>query len=602
MDMTYVYDRENEIIAEQFFILNPIIKQYQKKYVLGTNKDAKSIFQELCTRRIHIDGFIDSQNEGMLFFHKPVYAMKEVDINKENAILLSLGVYNELSDYHVCTQICILNPKLYGKKIMIYGAGTVGEKVFSILQDQNIDVIGFIDSDESKVGLSLLGKRIYSKDVLQTLNNEVVIVESGKRYYEIDNTVKSVRKDLMRIYLADEMPFELNDIWVDRERCRQVGIWPIAQLGEYCEHEQIKEIVLYGNDSQLAKKYAEVFECLDFGAVTFMTDWTEKNGETILIDEIIYKENFLLLWYGEDDEYASDKLDKLGVDRRYCGKVISVGQWYVPTLHTRKACLDVNLGYTFDTNCEYPGIYIYGGNRKDDYRIAILGNSTTESIPDSHISSWVEMMYRQYCKKNITIFNGGTSGYNSAQELIKLIRDILKLNPDMIIVYDGFNDIVLQNAPKFQYLEKLIHYAGKYMPQPWYVQSDVKAVWQGIPSATQPIDTWLDNVKIMYAIARSMNIEFFAFMQPMLYTKRNLDPHSKTLLLQTPLFYKESFMKAAIQFRRSAKKLEKQYGYLYDLTYIFDDYDVYMDVSHVYELGNEIIARHIWSVIKNCIE
>ena len=37
----------------------------------------------------------------------------------------------------------------------------------------------------------------------------------------------------------------------------------------------------------------------------------------------------------------------------------------------------------------------------------------------------------------MTLWNGGISGYTSTQELIKLLRDVLGLNPDMIIVYDG---------------------------------------------------------------------------------------------------------------------------------------------------------------------
>ena len=588
--------------AEQFFVLNPTIEQCKKRYILGTDKKAKKIFQELCTRRIYIDGFIDDQNAGMIYFHKPVYTINELDLNRENAILLLPDIHDELKHYRICTQICILNPQLYSKKVMIYGAGIVGEKVFSILQSQGIEVEGFIDSDELKVGTALLGKTIFGKDVLRTLADDVVIVESGKKYYEIDGIVKSMREDLMRIYFDGELPFESSNIWVDKERNRQMGIWPIAQLGEYYEHEQIKEIILYGNDLKLAMKYAEVFECLDFYPVSFMADQSDGNKEITLIDEILHKENYLLLWYEDEDDYIIDKLTEIGVERYYCGKVISTGQWYVPNLHTRETCLDVNLGYTYEMNYEYPGIYLYGENQKGNYRIAVLGNSTTDSMPGSHIRSWVEIMYSKYCNNDITIFNGGIAGYNSAQELLKLIRDILKLHPDMVIVYDGFNDLVQRKAPNFQYLEKLVSYAGKNMPTPWYIKSAEKTACRGIPFTGQRVDNWLENIKYMYALTKSNDIEFFAFMQPMLYTKRKLDSHSKTILFQTPLFYDESFMETAHQFRERAKEIGKYYNYIYDLTHIFDDDDVYMDISHVYELGNEIIAKHIWKVIRNCIE
>lgn len=587
---------------ERFFVLNPAIEEYKKIYIFGIDKAATDIFQELCTRRIYIDGFIDDQNAGMLYFHKPVYAIEELDSYKEDSILLCTDVNNELKDYHICTQICVLNPKLYEKNIIIYGAGIVGKKVFSILQNHEIEVIGFIDSDESKVGTSLLGKIVYGKEILQTLTNDTVIVECGRRYYEIDNVVKSMCGHLMCFYLDDEMPFELKNIWVDKEHHCQVGRLGISQLGEYCAHEQINEIILYGNNLQLARKYAEVLKCLDFPEVSFMTDCDGENDGIPLIDEIIYRVNYLLLWYEENDDYIINRLNELGVERRYYGKIICEYQWCMPNLNTSIACLDVNLGYTYETNCEYPGIYIYGENQKNDYRIAVLGGSTTDSTFGQDICPWVEIMYKQYCNRNVTIFNGAVSGYSSAQELFKLIRDILKLHPNMVIVYDGYNDLVKQGASSFAYLESLVSFAGKHMPRAWQMYFGEKSVWSGIPFSGSPMDDWLENIKHMFALSKSNNIDFFAFIQPMLYTKKNLDSHSKTILYQTPLFYKENFMKSAWQFREKAAVIEERYGYIHDLTYIFDDVDVYIDMAHVYEAGNRIIAKHIWDVIKDSVK
>lgn len=56
--------REEELV----FIVNPVIEQYKVRYILGTNKDAAAIFMELCSRRIYINGFIDDENAGILFF------------------------------------------------------------------------------------------------------------------------------------------------------------------------------------------------------------------------------------------------------------------------------------------------------------------------------------------------------------------------------------------------------------------------------------------------------------------------------------------------------------------------------------------------------
>ena len=469
-------------------------------------------------------------------------------------------------------------------------------KVFSILKKHGIEVIGFIDSDEKKKDNVLFEKKIYDKDIIMTLHDDIVIIENARKYFEIENIIKSKRDDLERFYIA-ELPFELDRIWVDREKHRGIRMWPIVQLGEYYSHEHIDEILLYGNDLQLAEKYAEVFECLGFQSLSFVTEKGEEDG-IISIDEVVYKYNYLLLWYEEDDNYVINKLIDVGVEKRYYAKIITEGSWYLPNTITRNVRLDVNLGYTYETNSEYPGIYLYGENQKNDYKIAVLGDSTTDSLFDTKIRSWVEIMYDQYCGANVTIFNGGTSGYNSAMELLKLIRDILKLNPDMVIVFGGFNDLVQQGGPDFPYLEKLVNYAGKYMPEPWHVRFKEKEAWRGISSDRGSIDNWLENIENMHTLSASRNIEFFAFMQPMLYTKKTLDSHSKTILYQTPLYHKQSFMQTACRFRKYAKEIEQKYGYIYDLTYIFDDVDVYMDISHVYESGNKIIAEHIWNAIK----
>lgn len=61
------------------------------------------------------------------------------------------------------------------------------------------------------------------------------------------------------------------------------------------------------------------------------------------------------------------------------------------------------------------------------------------------------------------------------------------------------------------------------------------------------------------------------------------------------------FYKIANQFRDKAEKITNSHSYIYNLTHIFDD-DVYVDIAHVYDNGNEIIADHIWNIIKDSIK
>ena len=497
---------------EQMFIKNPLIWKYKKRYILGTDENAAAIFTELCTRRVYVHGFIDNQNAGIRFFHKPVYAPWEVDLEDEDVILL----FNEECDG--------------------------------------------------------------------------------------DDSVKFQIEEKRAFYM--KMPLlESKKIWVDKGYEIVITPGAVAQLEEYIEYEHIKEIILYGNNLSLAGKCAEVFECMDFTPITIMTDeemLIEEGVYSKAIEEVLYKEDYLILIYEKDVKDLFHRLNLLGVNKRRYGKVCP---WVSPNFNTRNPLLDVHMGYTYEMNSDYPGIQMYGRNQRNDFRIAVLGGSTTDSAIDVRIRSWAEIMYDRYCGDGITIFNGGMSGYYSGQELIKLKRDILKLCPDLIIVYDGYNDLMQSVLhKKFGYLEELVNFAGQYVTEADGRILQQKKAWVGIPSSQGPVDEWLENIECMHAIAANKKISFFSFMQPMLFTKKNLDRHSRTIL-QTMLFHgnNDKFMKYAKEFRSRAGEIVKSHGYIYDLTDIFDDEDVYMDIIHVYEKGNEIIASHIWNVIKGNI-
>lgn len=578
--------------AQQLFVLNPGIGRYEKKYILGIDSDAKSLFEELCGRSVYIDGFVDSDNRGMFLYHKPVYSMSELERECGNSIFLGSGDCSAVRETNICSDVLVLNPELYAKKVFIYGSGKIGKEVFPILEDAGIEIVGFIDSNEAKVGQRIYGKMIYGKDILTQLGNESVIIEAGKGCYEIDAVVTQVNADIQRFEVMG-MPLEHRGmICVDQKKQKYIGECAVGRLGEYCRYVRIEEIVLYGSDLLLAKKCAEILECLDFGSISLVAD--QDMGQDIpVIEEIIYKEHYLLLLYDEKERFCFDRIYELGVERKFCGKNILVSDWYWPDWRGDKFIVDVNMGHTYTMNWKYPGIYLYGKNREDDYKIAVLGGSTTDSMLFDDVPSWVEIMYEQYCRSNITIFNGGVGAYNSAHELGKLTRDIMKLSPDMVLVYDGFNDCAANNS--FQYLEKLVHYAGRHIAREEGGAVHSQEAWKGVPSKGNCIDDWLDNIESMYAITSSRNIKFFSFMQPSLGSKKNLDPHSKTLYYTYHTF---PLAKKERQFRERAYEIAKTHEYIYDLTDIFDDVDVYMDMAHVYEKGNQIVAEHIWNVIK----
>lgn len=90
------------------------------------------------------------------------------------------------------------------------------------------------------------------------------------------------------------------------------------------------------------------------------------------------------------------------------------------------------------------------------YRIVCLGGSTTYSAyigDDNKAYPYLmeQKLKQQYDYKNIEVINAGVPGYNSWESLINLQFRVLDLNPDMIIVYHGTNDVHPRLIPEQYY-------------------------------------------------------------------------------------------------------------------------------------------------------
>ncbi|MDH3973244.1 MAG: SGNH/GDSL hydrolase family protein [Deltaproteobacteria bacterium] len=81
-----------------------------------------------------------------------------------------------------------------------------------------------------------------------------------------------------------------------------------------------------------------------------------------------------------------------------------------------------------------------------EYRIVTLGGSTTytTSVADNektYPSQLEKTLKKTYGYDNVRVINAGVGGYNSWESLINLQFRVLDLDPDLVIVYHGGNDI-----------------------------------------------------------------------------------------------------------------------------------------------------------------
>lgn len=241
--------------------------------------------------------------------------------------------------------------------------------------------------------------------------------------------------------------------------------------------------------------------------------------------------------------------------------------------------------------------------------ILTLGGSTTDGINYGH--SWPEELQRILNSKGITatVINGGTGGYSTNQELIKLLRDGLSFDPDIVISYSGVND-------RGEYSElpyPMIHSYQKEITQtllnktyPYLLPNTIAAIQNfsglnksqnlkstyGVKTRLTLAGQYKRNIELMNAIATSQNAKFFGFLQPNAYFSSK---HEALLKQKRGKTYISNLVKLYTEITSSPMSL----SYLHNATRIFEDHDgVYKDDGiHVTSKGDSIIANFVFETI-----
>lgn len=597
----------NDIKEKQpmpFWVINPIILKYSTRYILGTGQDALKLFFKLCNMRVYVDGFVDDELEGMTIYHKKIYGTKQISAC-EGILLLSSPQNVDLLGIAVCDMPVMINPAMDCSDIYIYGAGMMGRKLLNILSEKDIVVKGFIDSDMTKVNTWISGVKVYGCDILRSLQQETSVIEAGKYYQEIDKDVCRLNKKIGRYYFADTSIWRDNAIWVDQNKIFDGVLFLDNGFGN-------RKIYLCGKDYELVKRYLEIFLMLDFEKVC-VAKWSEfvsEGEEVCCIEDTLLEEDSLIIFCSdsvEDDDLV--RLHDLGLERGkdYCD--IRCNIWEKEQYVFSSKCrgiqiLDLNLAYTRDMGWDFPGIAVCGDNSEQDYKIAVLGGSTST---DGYFcfKSWPSIFFEKFDGRNVTVFNAAVEGYASGQELIKLMRDVILLNPDMVIVYDGYNDITRQarldlvNIFDFFYMKTIMEYVNVNIE----AGTERHRIFCGIPAREKAMETWLKNIEYMHAVCEINNIRFLSFIQPVFYGKPKMNLKRDAVLYKIWDAYhgdaSESLKKPIREFRECAPEICKTHEYVYDLSHIFDNEAVYMDICHVFEKGNQIIADEIYKTVKD---
>lgn len=275
-------------------------------------------------------------------------------------------------------------------------------------------------------------------------------------------------------------------------------------------------------------------------------------------------------------------------------------------------------------------------------RVIMLGGSalwgTGASSDNSTITYELEKLLNNSAEgKKYEVINAGDGGYVTMQELITLCDRAIDLNPDIVITFDGFNDIYSgftngiagypQNFSHFkQKLEanNIFYHLLTAVTQPLthsmfirklnnkfriFSMRNAKVNSDGIPFVyAEPFEVarvFGRNLSYIHAITKERNIISLFTIQPMLGVGvKKLTPEEQGSLKAL----NENIKGYIVYLRRTAGFLVKELklleqsskAHVLDLTGVFDSNDgtVYLDYCHISDVGNKAVAEKIYGALK----
>jgi len=198
------------------------------------------------------------------------------------------------------------------------------------------------------------------------------------------------------------------------------------------------------------------------------------------------------------------------------------------------------------------------------YRIFTVGGSTTlgEGVTDIETYPYLLQKKFDYIKEvNIEVINAGMSGVNSKSEVELIKQHLVSYEPDLFLVYDGYNELLLGS------------------------------------DYTTP-DVWFDRWEEICDLGKDAGFDVIIIVHPFLGTGDLLVRTDK----ETELARTDNNLKRAIfdinGFISKLPELDKKCSRAIDLTDLFSSvYEaVYFDRAHVTPRGNQVIANALFDL------
>jgi hypothetical protein len=240
---------------------------------------------------------------------------------------------------------------------------------------------------------------------------------------------------------------------------------------------------------------------------------------------------------------------------------------------------------------------------KRAFRVFFVGGSAMEISARPAVEDLQLNLNRRGC--NVEVINAGRSAYVSGQEAVMTLTELPQLQPDLVIVFDGYNDLSRveegeePGTPEYTRAMAASFEAGldiyKYVlndvaQRSFLVQQVLKTrrhvetsdATEDLQPFDQAVEVYASNMEKMAALANAYNYKLVVTTQPLVFFRDTLGPSETELVSgnsERARLYRRYFPELVARARHIAADRHASFA---DLTRVFAGIpgDVFYDTVH----------------------
>lgn len=585
-------------IFDDIFHLSARFANDTIKYLLGLNDSSKKALMLFSALQIEIKGFVVTAEQdnfvGISYLNHPVISIADID---DTCIVIN--VFGKHIDVNIPNMQILFESD--DDSILLYGGGQSGQAFMEFAESVGLHVTDIYDKQAkilaNKPGVHSI-KSPHDIEVEPRDRQVVVAIKDQATCQSVQEWLRELGFERVSYFNDTLFHYDLYEKRFGVDAC----VFRACMI-RYMEKtaQRRKPLYFYSKDVQHlcnVIKRLRYFGVFGQGVtdVDFDINVLQQKFPTVEVKNIQYllqdKDEYYIWVLGSDEDAGRELMNNSGL-LPDCF-IYSV---YSPNHLLRRNALDVHLGIIDARGSIIRRNYSEG---QPEIKIGILGGSTSDY--DYLLEkSWPYYLLNLAREQGIRIecVVAATASHNSSQELIRLIRDVIWEQPDIVISYSRINEVtntVSHHRYAHPYQDRLFKAICTHNPKPIVGISTGKYYLGRDNDCSE--DVWIMNEKMMHAICCELGIKFFAVLQPYPFEISTPSRSAMELREHRP-DWSDEYVALYRRITFKAREILGQEYWFIDFTDIFDadNDEVYIDVCHLLQEKNKVLAEKMFALI-----